>query len=271
MRDEKDWAAKAALADAKGNTALMVAARKGEAAKVAKLLPWSKPDEINVDGQTALMLACKKGRAECAKLLAPASDVNRLDILGDTALIWALRAGSDACARTLLDDPRTNVSQQGSHRHSALIEAIRAAGKDGDQALVREIFLRGDASALMARGSKSTALMCAAYEGSLECVALMASACDPKTTDIGGASAIDLAARCGHWECVDFLAPRSDPERVEKYFKQGGSAKMPLWASRHAREEARQIWAGLDLAEGDNKGNEGGADSRSTRDAPRRI
>ncbi|PRZ56449.1 ankyrin repeat protein [Paraburkholderia fungorum] len=56
-----------------GETALMLAARRGNAAALAELLPLSDPTALNGHGRTALGEAIREQNSKCADLLAPVS------------------------------------------------------------------------------------------------------------------------------------------------------------------------------------------------------
>jgi ankyrin repeat protein len=81
--------------DKRGNTALMGAAFKGHAASVDLLLAQECPvDQVNGVGQTALMFAALVGNDAAARILAHGADKARRDSFGRTADDWAETQGA---------------------------------------------------------------------------------------------------------------------------------------------------------------------------------
>lgn len=86
------------------STALMQAAREGDAAAVAGLLAaGAEVDAVNADGNTALWLACFAEQPEALDaLLAAGADVNHANDNGATCLMYASSAGKAEVVRRLL-------------------------------------------------------------------------------------------------------------------------------------------------------------------------
>jgi ankyrin repeat protein len=97
------------LADAEapaahGNTPLMIAAWRGEAAIVEALLAHGVSlSTVNGDGNNALWLACVSNKAELVRRLAQAGmPVDHQNSTGATSLMYAASSGKPAIVQALL-------------------------------------------------------------------------------------------------------------------------------------------------------------------------
>ena len=98
--------------DAKGNSAIIIAAGRGQVATIKLLLEHgANPEDITqsglFEGKTALMWASSQGRAEAVALLLQAgADAERASgrgvFEGKTALMWASSQGRTSVVRLLL-------------------------------------------------------------------------------------------------------------------------------------------------------------------------
>lgn len=90
--------------DVEGGTALMAAARQGDAAAVRRLLgEGADPEERDSEGCTAMHWAADKGRVEVIKeLLAAGADIDARDNDGNTPLHYAALAEQRTAAIGLL-------------------------------------------------------------------------------------------------------------------------------------------------------------------------
>jgi ankyrin repeat protein len=88
-----------------GNTALMKAAREGNAAIVDELLQaGADPVLKNVDGNQALWLACFGENPEVVRLLITAGcDVDNANVNGVTPLMYTASSGKEQMVEMLLD------------------------------------------------------------------------------------------------------------------------------------------------------------------------
>lgn len=91
-------------AAAHGNTPLMHAAWKGEAAVVDALLAaGARVDAVNNDGNTALWLACVSNDANIVKRIAAAgADLDHANLTGATSLMYAASSSKPGIVATLL-------------------------------------------------------------------------------------------------------------------------------------------------------------------------
>lgn len=76
-------------------TPIIIAAANNDVACLAFLLsaPFANPNFVDEDGETALLLAAHKGNFNCVAMLAPICDPNIKDSFGRTALEWAMARG----------------------------------------------------------------------------------------------------------------------------------------------------------------------------------
>jgi len=121
-------AAKGADVNAKnehGNTALILAAKKGNVEMVNDLLKkGAYVDAQNKDGHTALIVAAIYGNVEVVNdLLKKGADVNAKNKHGNTALIVAAIYGHVEVVNALLAAKGADVDAQNEHGNTALILA----------------------------------------------------------------------------------------------------------------------------------------------------
>lgn len=138
-----DWLARHGFADAHrpaahGNTPLMHAAWRGEAAVLEALLALgADPRASNGDGNTALWLACVHGDpAGVRRLAAAGAPVDHANLTGATCLMYAASSGKPAIVQTLLAlgaDPRLTTQDDFSALDMAAtlecLSLLRAAAR----------------------------------------------------------------------------------------------------------------------------------------------
>ncbi len=114
-------------ADARGMTALMLAAAAGESERAGLIIrEGAHPDVERNDGRTALMFAGAAGHAETvATLIELGANVNQADRFGRTALMWAARSGNAECLRLLLDEG-AQVAVVGPSDETPLMYAVKS-------------------------------------------------------------------------------------------------------------------------------------------------
>lgn len=98
------WRTLTSTRDAHGNTPLMLAAWRGNAAEVEALLAQgASVNDTNGDGNTALWLACVSNQpALVARLVQAGADVDHANLTGATCLMYAASSGKPAIVQTLL-------------------------------------------------------------------------------------------------------------------------------------------------------------------------
>lgn len=216
------------IRDTVGRTALMQAASRGHLKCVELLLPEMCIQSNS--GHTALIAAAAAGHLECARLLV-AHEARKMTNNNETALSFAVRNGHHDCMEILLD---AEAGIQDSFGMSNLMRAV--IGNDTcafDMLVEREAGVGDEVgfTALMyaairnltafipklieREGGKQTndlcysgmgwsALMCAASQGHIECVRLLAPV-EAGLHSSDGSTALMLAAEEGHEECVCVL------------------------------------------------------------------
>lgn len=101
--------------DVEGNTALMLAAKKGHLGMAKWLVDEKKADvgEKNRLGQTALLLAAKAGNFEMVKwLLSAGASITEQDNEGYTALLYATQSGNLPMVHWLLQEGGANITDK---------------------------------------------------------------------------------------------------------------------------------------------------------------
>lgn len=200
---------------AESNSALLIAAQKGDVAKVKALL--AKGGAVNATdtkhGQTPLMLAATGGHIEVVRLLlANRADVNLKEPkFGQTALMFAALGGHVEVVKALVEkgaDPNVKETKYGQ-------TALRFAESKGHAKVVE--FLRGDSpsDAPKVEGgappppkveSLDDQLIAAAKEGDLAKVkALIGQGANPNARDDKGLTPFAWAARNWHPEVAEYL------------------------------------------------------------------
>jgi rhodanese-related sulfurtransferase len=143
-----DWLRTQGLADAEapaahGNTPLMIAAWRGEAAIVEALLAHGVSlSTVNGDGNNALWLACVSNKAELVRRLAQAGmPVDHQNSTGATSLMYAASSGKPAIVQALLAlgaDPQLRTQDDFSALDMAstldCLQLLRAATRSSSAA-----------------------------------------------------------------------------------------------------------------------------------------
>jgi ankyrin repeat protein len=185
-----------------GYTALMAAAKNGQAEIVTKLLEQkANLDVQGYNGLTALMLAAENNQLSIVKaLLAKNADPNLQDNSGWTALMKAVYRGNTDCVVALADRSRQEVNR-------GLLVAALMDHKDTAKALLErgaEIDTRAD--------DGRTPLMLAASKGFADLVAFfLYQGADRSLTDNSGNTAATLASGKGSREVASLLQNAPPP------------------------------------------------------------
>jgi uncharacterized protein len=180
------------------------------------------------NGITDLMVAASRGdQARVEELLAQGADPNAHDVFGQTALMYAASAGHAAVVEELVDagaDVETrNRNHKSSHElarergHAAVATFLRnaslfTAARDGELGRLNALLDAGvDPNALLR--NEWTALMIAALNDRPQAVAaLLRRGAYPDTQNATGWTALMIAERKGHAEVAHLLRAGS-PER----------------------------------------------------------
>lgn len=113
-----------------GDTALIVAARRGQIERVKTLLayPGIDPNAANDRGASALMETAYNGDSNIVRTLValPSIDINRQNILKENALMWAAAKGRTGTVNELLAHEGINVNSISSNGNTALMWAAKS-------------------------------------------------------------------------------------------------------------------------------------------------
>jgi len=185
-----------------GYTALMAAAKNGQAEIVNKLLEQkANVDVQGYNGLTALMLAAENNHLSIVKaLLAKNADPNLQDNSGWTALMKAVYRGNTDCVVAIADRSRQEINR-------GLLVAALMGHKDTAKALLNrgaEIDTRAD--------DGRTPLMLAASKGFADLVSFfLQKGADRSLTDNSGNTAAALASAKGSREVGSLLQNAPPP------------------------------------------------------------
>ncbi|CAK9098923.1 Ankyrin-3 (ANK-3) (Ankyrin-G) [Durusdinium trenchii] len=195
--------------DSDGNTALLVALKRGHGNCVILLLRaiasefWGiKPDDVVTQfGETALHLACQKGYLDLVQtLLDVGADPGRSTICGDSPLHLAALEGHAEVVKLLLEAgaQKDSLTSNGG-------TALHLAAWKGHRGVV-DLLLKTGIDVNKAKNGGDTALHMAAWSGHLEVVRLLLE-CGANTDQVegGGKTAAQLAALHGHAKVLRLL------------------------------------------------------------------
>ena len=194
-----------------GRTALMIAARKAGTVPILELLLDSGADPNTRDqrGVTAIMDAARAGDADSIKvLLERDAVVNAVRKNGRTALMTAVRSRRLAAVRVLLDNGAdVNVQAAKGPGSNSLDTALTMAAARGVPEIVKALLERGaDSTARNELGY--TALMQAAYSDYIDAEAvrvLLAHGADIHVQASDGETPLSLAKKRGQTAIVRLL------------------------------------------------------------------
>lgn len=187
---------------------LHLAAKAGHPSCVEKLLSaGASSDAASTKGYTPLHLACVTGCAACARLLLRAgASVDARTLRGYTPLHFACQSGRTSCVQCLLESGASPSSHTG-RRCTPLHVACRAGHADCVQLLLSSLPEREATKALLHcfNSDEDTALMLAADNGHVACVALLIGAGAEVNMKQGSGYPLFMATAKGHSECVRLL------------------------------------------------------------------
>ncbi|KAM3525100.1 hypothetical protein MY4038_007456 [Beauveria bassiana] len=156
-------------------------------------------DSRDCDGNSALLLAAKKGHLRVVKdlLCKGKVDVNSKNIAHESALLSASRHGYIEIVQTLLARDGVDVNAKGCGGHSA----IMLAAKNGHLRVVEDLLNAGKVNANSKNNAHESALLPASRYGTL----LSRGGVDVNAKSVRGESAIMLAAKNGYLRVVEAL------------------------------------------------------------------
>jgi ankyrin repeat protein len=190
--------------DLSSNARLLIAARAGDQAAVARALSdGASPNARNRVGETALVIALKNDQPGLAMDMVNAgTDVNLSAVNGVTPLMAAAHAGQTEIVRVLLAKSadvaavdrlqKTAMTYAAGQGHTETVVLLLRAGVDPNLLYVHEL----------------TALMWAAGYGKTETVqALLAAGARADLKDDRGKTALDIAREGNFVDTVKLLEP----------------------------------------------------------------
>jgi len=191
---------------------LMLAASYGKVDSVRLLLDnGADVHARNKQGQTALMLATVEGQAAAARVLIEegAAALDAADLRGDQALMLAARKGGPDLTRLLLSAGAPTEARNHEGMTPLMVAASVVHTKEQDstgQLAVLSLLLAARANIEAEDHERGTPLMVAAAAGSARVVRLLLqNGAKVDAIDARGLSAMELAMRGAHDECMDVL------------------------------------------------------------------
>jgi ankyrin repeat protein len=210
--------ARGAAANGEGETALHVAAQRGDEGLVRLLLPVSDPNARQRSGWTPLMEAVHRRHPECASLLLPASDLAALNDAGLDALMMAAFAGSEKCVALLL--PVSDPSRRDHDQMTALMWAAHSRIGSSGPALL--LLPASDANA-QDKGGRTALLHAVGLAQDLAMIRALLAASDLSLVDHRGRDALALAAE----KNAPWIVNEVMREKAEREARQIEAAAMP--------------------------------------------
>jgi ankyrin repeat protein len=186
------------LANDRGETALVLAARSGNVDELRLLLGnGADPDAATNTGLTALMEVAASGNAEIVSILVGVgADLDAVDRDGWTALLAGVRAGRDEVVLALVE-AGADIDRASELGWTPLLSAAYAGDLDLVVALVE---VGADVNFSSTAGG--SALIRAAQQGYPEIVRILLGAGADAAQSIGGVDALRWARLGGHEEVV---------------------------------------------------------------------
>jgi len=204
-----------ALFDPYGDSVLHHAVHGGSLRVVQSLLGLGRilVDIPNARNETALQIACRRGHADIvATLLEQKADPDRRDGNGLTPFLSAVFAGAGEATMDLLIQANANVGVQDDRG----ISSLHFASLRGDAKLIQWL-LQHQATVDLQTEHGTTALMLAARKGHLDCVSLLLEGqASTVLTDEAGCTALMHALSAAHSDAAKkILETTSSIETVD--------------------------------------------------------
>jgi len=224
-------------------SALHWALMGGNLAALRLLIPVCDASALDKEGQTALMKAVNLGSVEGVKLMIPASDLSERGgekNEGRNALMLAVVSKNQnsgkiiaLLAANMTDEELDAVDAEGC---TALAAAVATAPGTGELNFTP---LLGRANANIGAGEPNGAPLGIAVEFNILAAVQALIPFTELRRAPGVMSPVERAAKRGHWEIAETLAPVSPREDADRALAMA-NGKMPLWLARCEEEALRE-------------------------------
>eukprot|EP00457_Paulinella_chromatophora_P002821 gb/GEZN01002826.1/.p1 GENE.gb/GEZN01002826.1/~~gb/GEZN01002826.1/.p1 ORF type:complete len:760 (+),score=168.42 gb/GEZN01002826.1/:232-2280(+) len=220
----------------KGDTALILAARRGDADAVTWLLnKGAKPDTLNNQGFTALMVTCMGGFKPVAEvLLQHKAGINLVadNEAGDTALSLCIYKNYTDLALLLLEKGANPMSVDKDDRDSRLHDAAM----NKNEAIVRALLTK-NANVNHQNNDGNAPLHTAAEYGAPQVVkVLMEAKADVTLRNKKGATAGRLSTDFACSEMLHKAVSTAKPDEIKKFLLETDPAKIDAFLSQHPND-----------------------------------
>ncbi|KAK6141116.1 hypothetical protein DH2020_025136 [Rehmannia glutinosa] len=205
--------------NAKGDTALHIAARAGDSLLVTLLVNSDFKDgglgEKNEEGNTALHEALKYGHEEAARILINKNPemCYSLNKEGKSLLYLAAEAGFVTIVRLLMDNPVGNYSLGGKHKHKSPVFAA-ILGRNID---VIKLLWEKDPSSFQLRSGKGKNPLHAAQRPDIR-----------ELLTAHGQNMLHAAARSGKYKAVEYMLKMPELEKLINEKDEDGHTPLHL-------------------------------------------
>nr|KAJ3421813.1 hypothetical protein HK105_002204 [Polyrhizophydium stewartii] len=152
-----------------GNTALLLAVIGGHDEIVAMLAPLCNLDLANEKGDTALMVAARRGNAAVVgRLVSAGATIHLANNLGETALLAAVQAHSAAAVHAMVASGR--VGEAANRANTYGVSPLKLACEDGCADIVRALLSLPETDVNTVNWWRETPAMLAARGGHMDCL-----------------------------------------------------------------------------------------------------
>jgi len=196
---------------------LLSQVQNGSADCIKTLLTFRNGSSVNTsdgDGNTALILAARKGRKEIVDLLLECSevDINVEDAFGYNVLHWAVFDGHEDVVRCLLSRKDLRINAHSKSGITPLHNAVRKLRRN----VVEMLLARTDVAVNAQSIFGWTPLHCAVHKGEKEVIEMLLAREDVvvNTENCFGLTPLELATRRREMDVIEMLEAKSASQCV---------------------------------------------------------